>query len=46
VFYLSISFFTPLILLVCFFNARHRLLHDLVLGTVVINNEMRAAIRR
>jgi uncharacterized RDD family membrane protein YckC len=45
-FYLSISFLTPLVLLVCFFNARHRLLHDLVLGTVVINNEMRAAIRR
>jgi len=45
-FYLSISFLTPLVLLVCFFNGRHRLLHDLVLGTVVINNEMRAAIRR
>jgi uncharacterized RDD family membrane protein YckC len=45
-FYLSISFLTPLVLLVCFFNKRHRLLHDLVLGTVVINNEMRAAIRR
>jgi uncharacterized RDD family membrane protein YckC len=45
-FYLSISFLTPLVLLVCFFNIRHRLLHDLVLGTVVINNEMRAAIRR
>ena len=45
-FYLSISFFTPLVLLVCFFNIRHRLLHDLVLGTVVINNETRAAILR
>jgi uncharacterized RDD family membrane protein YckC len=46
VFYLSVSFLTPLVLLVCFFNARRRLLHDLVLGTVVINNEIRAAIRR
>lgn len=46
VFYLSVSFLTPLVLLVCFFNARGRLLHDLVLGTVVINNEIRAAIRR
>ena len=46
VFYLSISALTPLVLLVCFFNARGRLLHDLVLGTVVINNDTRAAILR
>jgi uncharacterized RDD family membrane protein YckC len=46
VFYLSISTLTPLVLLVCFFNARGRLLHDLVLGTVVINNDTRAAILR
>jgi uncharacterized RDD family membrane protein YckC len=46
VFYLSISALTPLVLLVCFFNSRRRLLHDLVLGTVVINNETRAAILR
>src|SRR5262250_304620 len=39
VFYLSISFLTPLVLFVSFFNERRRLLHDLVLGTVVINNE-------
>jgi uncharacterized RDD family membrane protein YckC len=38
VFWISISFLTPLILLVGFFNARRRLLHDIVLGTVVINN--------
>jgi uncharacterized RDD family membrane protein YckC len=44
VFYVSISFLTPLVLFVCFFNQRRRLLHDLVLGTVVINNETRAAI--
>ena len=46
VFYLSISFLTPLVLIVCFFNERRRLLHDLVLGTVVINSETRAAILR
>jgi uncharacterized RDD family membrane protein YckC len=41
-FWVLISALTPLILLVCFFNHRHRLLHDIVLGTVVINNEQRA----
>ena len=29
---------TPFILLVAFFNERRRLLHDIMLGTVVINN--------
>ena len=43
VFWLSISAFTPFILLVAFFNERRRLLHDIVLGTVVINNARRAA---
>ena len=46
VFYLSISALTPLVLLVCFFNVRRRLLHDLLLGTVMINNETRASILR
>jgi len=46
VFYLSVSALTPLVLLVCFFNERRRLLHDLVLGTVVINNDARASILR
>jgi len=45
-FYISASVLTPLVLLVCFFNARHRLLHDIVLGTVVINNLARAASLR
>ncbi|MEK7777734.1 MAG: hypothetical protein AAB303_03830 [Chloroflexota bacterium] len=31
------------LLLVAFFNERRRLLHDIVLGTVVINNAQRAA---
>lgn len=41
-FWVLISALTPLVLLVCFFNHRHRLLHDIILGTVVINNEQRA----
>jgi uncharacterized RDD family membrane protein YckC len=45
-FWLSISALSPLILLVCFFNQRRRLLHDIVLGTVVINNARRAAMLR
>ena len=45
-FWFLISAFTPLILLVCFFNQRRRLLHDILLGTIVINNEVRAAVLR
>jgi len=45
-FWFSISAFTPFILLVCFFNERRRLLHDIMLGTVVINNQARAAALR
>ncbi len=46
VFWLSVSMLTPFILLVAFFNERRRLLHDVLLGTVVINNERRAASLR
>jgi uncharacterized RDD family membrane protein YckC len=46
VFWLSVSFLTPLVLLVCFFNGRRRLLHDLVLGTVIVNNTVRAQVLR
>ncbi|NVO14091.1 MAG: RDD family protein [Rhodoplanes sp.] len=42
VFWVSVSALSPLVLLVCFFNHRRRLLHDILLGTVVINNEQRA----
>jgi uncharacterized RDD family membrane protein YckC len=45
-FWISVSALTPFILLVCFFNRRRRLLHDIVLGTVVINNARRAALLR
>ena len=43
-FWVSVSFFTPLILLVGLFNGRRRLLHDIVLGTVVINNSVRSPV--
>jgi uncharacterized RDD family membrane protein YckC len=36
-FWLSISFLTPLVLVVSLLNERKRLLHDIVLGTVVVN---------
>jgi len=45
-FWFTISFFTPLVLLVPFFNERRRLLHDILLGTVIINNNTRASILR
>jgi uncharacterized RDD family membrane protein YckC len=44
VYWISVSMLTPLILLVGFFNTRGRLLHDILVGTVVINNASRAAL--
>lgn len=46
VFWVSVSFLTPLILLVGLVNPRRRLLHDIVVGTVVINSPARAAAMR
>jgi uncharacterized RDD family membrane protein YckC len=43
VFWISISVLTPLILVIGLLNARHRLLHDVLVGTVLINNAARAA---
>jgi uncharacterized RDD family membrane protein YckC len=43
-FWVSISFLTPLVLLVGLFNDRRRLLHDFVLGTVVINSSLRSQV--
>jgi uncharacterized RDD family membrane protein YckC len=40
-FWLSVSILSPLVLLVGLFNGRRRLLHDIVLGTVVINSSVR-----
>ncbi len=40
-YWVSVSFLTPLVLLVGLFNGRRRLLHDIVLGTVFINSNVR-----
>jgi len=45
-FWVTISALTPLVLLVGLLNERRRLLHDFLLGTVVINNERRTALLR
>jgi uncharacterized RDD family membrane protein YckC len=42
-YWFTVSFFTPFVLLVAFFNERRRLLHDIMLGTVIINNATRAS---
>ena len=46
VFWISVSALTPLVLLVCFFNHRRRCLHDILVGTVIINNPVRSAALR
>jgi uncharacterized RDD family membrane protein YckC len=43
-FWVSISFLSPLVLLVGLFNSRRRLLHDFVLGTVVIDSSVRSPV--
>jgi uncharacterized RDD family membrane protein YckC len=43
-FWVSVSFLSPLVVLVGLFNGRRRLLHDIVLGTVIINNSVRAPV--
>jgi uncharacterized RDD family membrane protein YckC len=45
-YWVSVSMLTPLILLICFFNARRRLLHDILLGTIVINSAAHTAAER
>jgi uncharacterized RDD family membrane protein YckC len=42
-YWVSVSMLTPLVILISLFNTRKRLLHDMLLGTVVINNAVRAA---
>lgn len=39
-YWVSVSFLTPLVLLVGLFNGRRQLLHDIVLGTVFINSNV------
>src|SRR6187200_1929817 len=46
VYWVTVSFLTPFILLIAFFNARRRLLHDMLVGTIVINNQARAQALR
>ena len=43
VFWITVSMITPLILVVSLFNERRRCLHDMLVGTVVINNASRTA---
>jgi uncharacterized RDD family membrane protein YckC len=43
-FWISVSVLSPLVLLVGLFNGRRRLLHDVVLGTVIINSSVRSQI--
>jgi uncharacterized RDD family membrane protein YckC len=44
VFWVSVSFLTPAVVLVGLFNGRRRLLHDIILGTVVINRSVRTEV--
>jgi uncharacterized RDD family membrane protein YckC len=46
VFWISVSVLSPFILLVGFFSARRRLLHDMLVGAVIINSPDRAAALR
>jgi len=46
VFWITVSALTPFVLLVCLFNQRRRCLHDMLVGTIVINNESRSAALR
>jgi uncharacterized RDD family membrane protein YckC len=43
-FWLSVSMLTPLVLLIGLFNGRRRLLHDLILGTIIINSSVRTQV--
>ena len=43
-FWVSVSFLTPFVVLVGLFNGRRRLLHDVVLGTVFINSNVQPSM--
>jgi len=43
-FWVTLSFLTPLVLLVGLFGRRRQLLHDIVLGTVIINSSVRTEV--
>jgi len=46
VFWITVGALTPIVLVVCLFNERRRLLHDILVGTVVINSPARAQALR
>jgi uncharacterized RDD family membrane protein YckC len=46
VFWVTVSVLTPFVLVVGLFNDRRRLLHDMLVGTVVINSSLRAQVLR
>jgi uncharacterized RDD family membrane protein YckC len=46
VFWVTVSVLTPFILLVGFFNPRRRLLHDFLVGVILINTQSRAVTLR
>ena len=43
-FWISVSVLSPFVLLIGFFNRRRRLLHDMVLGTVIVNTSVRSPV--
>jgi len=45
-YWVTLSFLSPFVLLVGLFNARRRLLHDFVVGVVIVNTPARAATLR
>ncbi len=46
VFWITMTFLRPLVLVIGLLDSRGRLLHDILLGTVVINNPVRAQALR
>ncbi len=46
VYWVSVSFLTPFIVVVGFLNSRKRLLHDMLVGAIIINNAARTASLR
>lgn len=46
IFWISISILTPFILLVGLFNRRRRMLHDIILGTVIVRTSVREDMAR
>jgi len=43
-YWVSMTFLTPAVLLVGLFNGRRRLLHDIILGTVIVNRSVRTQV--